>query len=114
MNPRAIKAPCVTFSDGRTREGSCHGVCVLDAIRAGWFDSEEAAFSAIRIEGFITHGGEILSREDALTRAVELREMTRAHYERAARESGVKGPADWLESLTYDDVLCDVAEGITA
>ncbi len=40
--------------------------------------------------------------------------MTREHYARLARESCVTLEGDALESLTYDDALAEVAEGVTA
>ena len=109
INPRSIKAACVTFANGQTISGGCHGVCLYEAEARGWYGSVDEAFDAIRLEGFITHGGEILTREQAYHRAIETRAMTRETYQQMAEESGCAlfagnlARRPYLESITFEE-----------
>ena len=101
-----IKGACVTFANGKTLVNGCHGVCISEAVSLGWYDSIDTAFEAMTFEGFVTHSGEMLNREDAFKRAEQLRAFDVAEYRRITEEEtrlcGRSG-GDWLESVNYEE-----------
>lgn len=107
-NPRAIKAACVRFKDGELLVGGCHGTCIIRAVDdLGWYPSLDAAWNAIAMEGFITFGGEVLTREQAYVRAVELG-MDKERYDEEIKDTYLpnakRDAKPWLETYAYETV----------
>lgn len=105
-NPRAIQAACVRFKDGELVAGTCHATCITRVVEElNWYDSLDDAWAAIVMEGFVTFGGEVLTREQAYVRAVETG-MDKEAYDEDARgtylPNSKRDTKPWLESYSFE------------
>lgn len=102
-NLRAIKCAAVRFSNGAVHFGTIHAQCVMEAVED--FGSWNNAADNMIWEGFVTHGGELLNREAALTRAAELKQLDREHFTAEAIACGTLGEDEppVLESIAFEN-----------
>lgn len=115
---RAIKAAAVQWG-GRVFEGFTHADAQdevwpyaiqktlgkrvqQDELSGEEHDRVESAIIAGVRDGFVTNGGEFLNRDAAYERAVQLQQITKPQYRKAAVEAGLEPNAKYLESLAFD------------
>jgi ubiquinone/menaquinone biosynthesis C-methylase UbiE/GNAT superfamily N-acetyltransferase len=103
-SPRAVKmAAFLDDSSGEIYLGEAHYLALGKALEAG---ADEARL----IDGFVTNEGEFLTRDVAMERALELKQVTEDAYKSAIQsyedEGGSVGSLSpkKLESFTFDDV----------
>lgn len=104
--PRAVKEAAVQLKNGKVFTGAWHGEAIDNFRKAFPSMSDEAFNNTLQnelVDGFVTNGGEFLTREEAFNRAVELQQISEPVAEDLSKVyKGKKGA--YLESDVFRGV----------